>query len=194
MRQTIFTTPILRPVMMTLCRICFKITGWQLEGRPPATPRYVLIGAPHTSNWDFPLALAIAFVYRIEMHWMGKDTLFKGWRGPVMRWLGGIPINRRVNSNVVAETIAAFNGNGHLVVSITPESTRAKVDKWKTGFYYIARGANVPIALAFLDYRRKVGGFLSTFSPTGDADRDIAAIRAGYAGISGKNSDQSTIE
>ncbi len=194
MQHTIFTTPILRPVMMVLCRICFKITGWQLQGQPPATPKYVLIGAPHTSNWDFPLALAIAFVYRIEMHWMGKDTLFKRWRGPIMRWLGGIPIDRRVNNNVVAETIAAFNANDHLVVAITPESARAKVDKWKTGFYCIARGANIPIALAFLDYQRKVGGFLSTFAPTRDADRDLAAIRACYAGISGKNSDPSTKE
>ncbi len=194
MQQTIFTTPILRSVMMTLCRICLKITGWQLQGQPPATPKYVMIGAPHTSNWDFPLALAIAFIYRIDMHWMGKDTLFKGWRGPIMRWLGGIPIDRRANNNVVVETIAAFNANDHLVVSITPESTRAKVDKWKTGFYYIALGANIPIALAFLDYQSRVGGFLSIFSPTGDAERDIAAMRACYAGISGKNSDQSTIE
>lgn len=194
MRQTIFTTPVLRSIMMALCRIFFKISGWQLQGQPPATPKYVMIGAPHTSNWDFPFALAIAFIYRIDMHWMGKDTLFKGWRGPIMRWLGGIPINRRVSNNVVAETIAAFNANDRLVVSITPESTRAKVAKWRTGFYYIARGANIPIALAFLDYRRKVGGFLSTFTTTGDADRDIAAMRTCYAGISGKNSDQSTIE
>ncbi len=178
---------------MAMCRFCLKLRGWKLQGKLPKVPKFVLIGVPHTSNWDFPLALAIAFVYRIDMHWMGKDSLFTSWRGPIMRWLGGIPINRSSSSNVVAQTIEAFNTSEHLVVAIPPEGTRAKVDKWKTGFYYIALGANVPIALAFLDYKRKVGGFLSTYHPTGDVEKDIAEIRACYYGISGKYEGQSTL-
>lgn len=189
-----YSTPVLQPIVSALCKFCLAVRGWKIEGTPPTAPKYVLIAAPHTSNWDFPLSLAIAFVYRFEMHWMGKDSLFSGWRGPVMRWLGGIPINRASRNNVVAETIAAFNASDRLIIAVPPEGTRAKVTKWKTGFYYIALGANIPIALAFLDYRRKVGGFLSTFSPTGDAEKDIAAIRACYAGITGKYSDQSVFD
>ncbi len=189
-----YNTPILRPIVVLLCQFCLKLRGWKLQGNPPATPKYVLIGVPHTSNWDFPLALAMAFVYRFDMHWMGKDSLFKGWRGPIMRWLGGIPIKRSKSTNVVAQTIEAFNATNRLVVAIPPEGTRAKVDKWKTGFYYIAVGANVPIALTFLDYKRKVGGFLSTFHPTGDIEKDIAEIRSRYVGISGKYPSQCTVE
>ncbi len=165
-----------------------------MQGLPPAESKYVLIGVPHTSNWDFPLALAIAFVYRLEMNWMGKDSLFKGWRGPIMRWMGGISIDRSSSHNVVAQTIQKITASDRLVVAVPPEGTRSKVKKWKTGFYFIALGAKVPIALAFLDYKRKVGGFLSTFYPTGEVEKDIAEIRSRYVGISGKNVSQSTLE
>ena len=171
-----------------------KLFGWQLETILPLEKKYIIIGAPHTSNWDFPLALAMAFVYRFEMHWMGKDSLFSGWRGPVMRWLGGIPINRATRNNVVADTIALFKTKERLIVAIPPEGTRSKVDRWKTGFYYIALGAGVPISLAFLDYQRKIGGFLSTFTPTGDVEKDIAAIRACYIGISGKYAEKCVVD
>ncbi len=194
MSQTMYNTPVLQPIVSALCRFCLAMRGWKLQGNPPAALKYVIIAAPHTSNWDFPLALAIAFVYRFEMQWMGKESLFAGWRGPIMRWLGGIPINRGSRNNVVAETIAAFQASERLIIAIPPEGTRSKVDKWKTGFYYIALGANVPIALAFLDYHRKVGGFLSTFFPTGDVEKDIAEIRSCYAGISGKYAAQCVVD
>ena len=193
MQNTLFNTPLLRPIAAGLCQLVLKMSGWRLEGRPPSVPKYVLIAVPHTSNWDFPLSLAIAFVYHLDLHWMGKDSLFKGWRGPIMRWLGGISINRDAAGNVVAQTIDAYNRSDHLVIAILPEGTRAKVDTWKTGFYYIALGAKIPIALAFMDYRRKAGGILSTFSPTGDVEKDIAEIRLRYAGISGRHTDKSTL-
>jgi len=189
-----YNTPVLRPVVVALCRLCLKLWGWKLQGTPPTEPKYVLLAVPHTSNWDFPLALIMAFIYRFDMYWMGKDSLFRGWRGPVMRWLGGIPINRSSSNNLVAQMIEEFIRNDHLVVTIPPEGTRSKVDKWKTGFYYIALGADVPIGLAFLDYKRKVGGFLSTFYPTGDAEKDIAEIRRCYTGISGKYTSKCTVE
>lgn len=194
MKLTIYNTPILRHIITPLCHFCLKVSGWKLQGNPPTAPKYVLIAVPHTSNWDFPLALAMAFVYRFDMHWMGKDSLFKGWRGPIMRWMGGIPITRSSSNNVVAQTIEAFEAMDQLVIAVPPEGTRSKVDKWKTGFYYIALGAKVPIALAFLDYKRKTGGFLSTFHPTGDAEKDIATMRACYSGISGKYSNQCNVE
>ena len=99
-----------------------------------------------------------------------------------MKWMGGIPIDRSSANNVVQQTIDAFNSNDRLVVTIPPEGTRSKVDKWKTGFYYIAVGAKVPIAMGFLDYQHKVGGFKQTFYPTGDAEKDIAEMRKVYAG------------
>lgn len=189
-----YNTPVLRPIVVAVCRMCLALRGWKLQGKPPTAPKYVMITVPHTSNWDFPLALAMAFVYRFDMHWMGKDSLFSGWRGPLMRWLGGIPINRSSSNNVVLATIAAFQTTNRLIVAIPPEGTRSKVLKWKTGFYYIALGANVPIGLAFLDYKKKAGGFLSTFFPTGDVEKDIAAIRACYSGISGKYAEKCTVE
>jgi 1-acyl-sn-glycerol-3-phosphate acyltransferase len=193
-KRTMYNTPILRPIIVAICQLSLKLRGWKLQGMPPTEPKYVLIAVTHTSNWDFPLSLAMAFVYRFDMHWMGKDSLFKGWRGPIMRWMGGIPIDRSSSNNVVAQTIEAFNLSDRLVIAVPPEGTRSKVDKWKTGFYYIALGAKVPIALGFLDYKRKAGGFLSAFYPTGDAEKDIVAMRGCYAGISGKNTSQCTVE
>lgn len=111
-----------------------------------------------------------------------------------MRWLGGIPVNRSASTNLVAQTVETFNANEELVIAIPPEGTRSRVDKWKTGFYYIALGAEIPIAMAFLDYKKKVGGFMPTFYPTGDIEKDIAEMRSCYAGISGKYLDKCTIE
>ena len=194
MSKTMYNTPELQPIISAVCRLCLALRGWKLQGQPPTARKYVMITVPHTSNWDFPLALAMAFVYRFEMRWMGKDSLFSGWRGPVMRWLGGIPIDRTSRNNVVADTIAAFKASTHLIIAIPPEGTRSKVDKWKTGFYYIALGAEVPIALAFLDYQRKIGGFLATFLPTGDIEKDFVNIRAFYTGIAGKYAEQCVID
>lgn len=194
MRRTIYNTPVLKQILTAVSWLFLKLIGWKLEGRPPTEPKYVLIAVPHTTNWDFPITLAMAFVFDFEIFWMGKDSLFKGWKGPVMRWMGGIAIDRSSSNNVVEQTIEAFNNNDRLVVTIPPEGTRSKVDKWKTGFYYIAVGAKVPVGMGYLDYKRKVGGFKPTFYPTGDADKDIAEMRKMYAGISGKFSDQCKID
>lgn len=194
MRRTIYTTPAVKQILTAVSWLFLKLIGWKLEGRPPTEPKYVLIAVPHTSNWDFPITLAMAFIFNFEIFWMGKDSLFKGWKGPVMRWMGGIAIDRSSSNNVVEQTIEAFNNNDRLVVTIPPEGTRSKVDKWKTGFYYIAVGAKVPIGLGYLDYKRKVGGFKPTYYPTGDADKDIAEMRKVYIGIAGKFSDQCKLD
>ncbi len=193
-RRTIYNTPVIKQVFTAVSWLCLKLSGWRLEGTPPSEPKYVLIAVPHTSNWDFPITLAMAFIFRFEIFWMGKDSLFKGGWGPIMRWLGGIPIDRTSSNNVVQQTIDAFNASDRLVVAIPPEGTRSKVDKWKTGFYYIAVGAKVPIAMGFLDFKHKVGGFKSTFYPTGDVEKDIAEMRKVYAGIAGKYTDQCHVD
>ncbi len=186
MRHTVFDTPVVNWVFRQVSKIGLKLTGWKMEGQLPDAPKYVVIAAPHTSNWDFPLTIAMAFVFRIKVFWMGKDSLFRGPMGPIMKWLGGIPVDRSRSTNLVQATIDAFNRNKELIIAIPPEGTRAKVRKWKTGFYHIAHGAKVPIASGFLDFKRKVGGFGPTFMPTGDIEADMAAIKAFYANITGK--------
>lgn len=194
MRRTVYNTPVLKQILTTVSWLGLKLAGWKLSGRPPVEKKYVLIAVPHTTNWDFPITLAMAFLFKFDIFWMGKDSLFAGPAGPIMRWLGGIPVNRSESSNLVQQTIDAFNANDELVVTIPPEGTRSRVEKWKTGFYYIALGAKVPIALGFLDYKHKIGGFGPTFYPTGDVDKDIAEIRRFYKDIAGLHEDQCHID
>ena len=194
MQHTIFDTPIVNTLMRGLSLACLRLMGWKTEGMTPeaiaACPKYVLIAAPHTSNWDFPVTLMVCFALRLKVYWMAKDSLFAWPVGPVARWLGGIPINRSVSVNTVQNTIAAFAARERLAIIVAPEGTRGKVTHWKTGFYHIAHGAGVPIALAFLDFKKKEGGIGSMFMPSGDIGADMVAIEAFYSGISGKNSDQ----
>ena len=187
MHYTIFDTPVINVLMHWLARLALRLTGWRIIGGAPVTPKYVLIGAPHTSNWDFPIGLLVCFAMRLEAYWMGKHTLFPPLLGGFMRWLGGIPVNRARAGNLVAATIATFKQHERLAIAIPPEGTRSQVARWKTGFYHIAVGAEVPIALGFIDFGRKTAGFKGQFDPTGDIDTDLPAIQAVYAGIQGKN-------
>jgi len=190
MRRTIYNTPVVREILSGLASLGLKLSGWKLDGEPPTEQKYVLIAVPHTSNWDFPITLAMAFRFRFELYWMGKNSLFKGPMGPLMKWMGGIPVDRASTNNVVDQMVSAYNASDRLVVAIPPEGTRSRVSKWKTGFYYIAVGAQVPIALGYLDYQQKKGGFGPPFYPTGDLDKDMLEIRKFYAGIAGKHEDQ----
>ena len=186
MRQTIFDTPLINTLFQSGAAGALKLCGWRVEGALPPLSKFVLIAAPHTSNWDFPLMLAAAFVYRVKLYWLGKHTLFRGPFGVLFRWLGGIPIDRRAAQDLVAQAVAQFAQAEHFVLAVPPEGTRQKVRRWKTGFYYIALGAGVPVVLGFLDYRRKVAGFGPTLMPTGDLTADLHSIRAFYANVTGK--------
>ncbi len=186
-----FDTPILNVLLRRLALLLMWIFRWRMEGELPDTPKFVLIAAPHTSNWDLPVMLSLAFAFRTGMFWMGKDTLFRRPFGAVMRWLGGIPIDRSKSHDVVQQSAEHFRKADSLVMVVPPEGTRQKVRYWKTGFYRIAERANVPIALGFLDYRRKVGGIGPVVVPTGDIEADMETIRAFYANVTGKYSDQS---
>ena len=187
MHYTIFDTPVINVLMHWLARLALRLTGWRIIGGAPVTPKYVLIGAPHTSNWDFPVALMVCFALRLRVYWMGKASLFPPLFGGVMRWLGGIPVDRARSGNLVQATVDAYNGNQRLIVIVPPEGTRSKVTRWKTGFYYIAQGAGVPIALGYLDFRKKEAGLSRMFEPTGDIVADMVEIQAFYAGVTGKN-------
>jgi 1-acyl-sn-glycerol-3-phosphate acyltransferase len=192
MQHTLFDTPVVNTVLRGLSRTLLRIQGWQVQGSLPSEAvRSVLIAAPHTSNWDLPYTLMVALCLRLRVRWMGKASLFRGPFGPVMRWLGGIPVDRSKSNNLVASAAAAIvAAKGPLQLVVSPEGTRGKTRHWKTGFYFIALQAQVPIVLTYLDYARKVSGLGPVFAPTGDVEKDMQEIKRFYAGIRGRNEDQ----
>jgi 1-acyl-sn-glycerol-3-phosphate acyltransferase len=192
MRNTVFNTPLLTPLLRALSAAILKVIGWKAIGKPIENQRFVLIAAPHTSNWDFPVMLMIVLVLRLNLHWMGKNTLFRFPFGGFMRWLGGIPIDRSQHHGVVDQVVQEYANNPHLVVLVPPEGTRSKVKEWKSGFYHIANKAGVPILMGYVDASTKEAGLADFFHPTGDMSEDISKIRAFYAskkGIKPENAD-----
>ena len=192
MHRTIFTTPVVNTLLRAFSVAFLKLAGWRVEGRlPDDADKAVLIAAPHTSNWDLPFTLMVAFVLRLNIYWMGKDTLFNFPFGPVMRWLGGIAVNRRESTNLVAASAAAIRAApDRLQLIVPPEGTRSKTRYWKTGFYYIALAAGVPIIMAYMDYTQKRSGLGPLLVPTGDIDADMLTVKAFYAQFEGKNAAQ----
>ena len=192
MHHTIFDTPIVNSLLRGASIAFLRLTGWKVVGELPSNAvKSVLIAAPHTSNWDLPYTLMVAFALRLNVYWMGKTSLFKPPFRGVMMWLGGIPVDRSQSNNLVAASSAAImRATGPLQLIVPPEGTRSGTRFWKTGFYYIAAGAGVPIVMAYLDYDKKVGGLGPIFTTTGDIDADMDAIKAFYAGVKGKNADQ----
>jgi len=192
MHTTIFDTPIVNTLLRWLSVAFLRLTGWQVVGKLPAdAAKSVLIAAPHTSNWDLPYTLMVAFALRLNVYWMGKTSLFKPPFRGLMMWLGGIPVDRGQSNNLVAASSAAImQAAGPLQLIVPPEGTRSGTRYWKTGFYYIAAGAGVPIVMAYLDYDKKIGGLGPVFQTTGDIAADMLAIKAFYADVKGKNPDQ----
>ena len=190
MRRTVFNTPVVKEFFKLVSWLFLKLAGWRVEGGPPDAKKYVLIAAPHTSNWDFPYTIAVSFCLGIKVYWMGKESLFRGPMGPIMHWFGGISVDRSQSNGLVQQIIDEYNRADELVVTIPPEGTRSKAQKWKSGFYHVADGANVPIVLGFMDYKRKVGGLNKLFMPTGDYDKDLKEIQAFYKNVTGRNPQQ----
>jgi 1-acyl-sn-glycerol-3-phosphate acyltransferase len=188
MHRTLFDTPIVNTLLRAGSRGFLRLNGWTVEGSLPVEARKcVLIAAPHTSNWDLPYTLMVAFVLHLNIYWMGKHSLFAFPFGPVMRWLGGIAVDRSRNTNLVSASAMALKAaDGPVQLVVPPEGTRGHMTHWKTGFYYIALEAGVPIVLAYMDYARKVSGLGPVFVPTGDIDADMAEIKRFYAGVQGR--------
>lgn len=166
----------------TLARLILRVLGWRIEGAVPAAPRYVLVGAPHTSSWDLPLMLLLARAADLPIRWFAKHDLFLPPLGWLLRALGGVPVVRERRENLVAlaaETLAQAEA---LALLIAPEATKARRDHWQSGFYHIARTASVPVVPAALDYGRRV----ATLGPELDAGDDVVALmdrlRHFYAG------------
>lgn len=189
MRMTVFSTPVLTPLLRLIAILLLRIINWKAVGRPLENARFVLIGAPHTSNWDFPLMLMVVLKLRLKVYWMGKDSLFAFPFGGFMKWLGGIPIDRSKSHNMVEHTVKQYRENQDLVVLIPPEGTRSRVSRWKTGFYHIAHNAGVPILMGYVDAEKKTAGLADFFYPSGDIEADMVRIRAFYATKVGINPD-----
>jgi 1-acyl-sn-glycerol-3-phosphate acyltransferase len=192
MHHTIFDTPLVNTALKAASVAFLRLTGWRVEGELQASAfKCVLIAAPHTSNWDLPYTLMAAFALRLNPYWMGKASIFRPPFGPLMRWLGGIAVQREQSNNLVAASVAALKAaDGPVQLIVPPEGTRSKTRQWKTGFYYIALGAGLPIQMAYMDYARKRVGLGPAFVPTGDIERDMVAIKAFYAPFRGKNAQQ----
>jgi 1-acyl-sn-glycerol-3-phosphate acyltransferase len=183
--SSVFRTPVLTPCLRTLARLGMGLAGWKLELDKPVRPPFVFIGAPHTSNWDFLLLISAVLILRLDARWMGKHTLFRFPFGGLMRWLGGIPVNRSSPQNLVPEVASLLRSNPDLIICIPPEGTRRKVEKWKTGFWHIARQAGVPIMMTALDAEHHRLRLLGEFRPGDNMDKEIRQIQEHYRGITG---------
>ncbi len=168
-----------------LARAYWLCSRWTLSTEPAPTRPTVLIGAPHTSNWDFVLMLAISWRLGIPVRWLGKASLFAGWRGPVMRALGGIPVQRDDASRVVAEVVERVRSGEVFGLVVTPDGTRGGNTHWKSGFYRIARATDMPVTLGYVDRTTMTTGLGPTIELTGDVAADMDVIRAFYADKAG---------
>lgn len=163
-------------------RAILRLAGWKLSGSIPDIPRFVMIVAPHTSNWDFPIGLAAKWALGFHVSFLGKDTLFRPPIGWFMRAVGGIPVNRKTANAVVDKSAQTFRQRAQMVLVLAPEGTRHKVDKWRSGFWHIARAADVPIVCAAIDWGTKEVRFgpTRTVDPAVEPAVDIARIKAHY--------------
>lgn len=164
-----------------IARAFWTLSRWKLDSEPAPTRPTVLVGAPHTSNWDFVLMLAIAWRLGVDVHWLGKHSLFKGWREPIMRGLGGIPVDRSDPSRIVDEVIGRVEAGEVFGLVVTPDGTRGGHTHWKSGFHRIARATGMPVTLGFVDSVSGTTGLGPTLEMTDDISADMDRIRAFYA-------------
>lgn len=167
--------------------------GWTILADLPDIKKYVVIAAPHTSNWDFPLGILFARAIKLKVRWMGKHTLFRWPYGWFFRAIGGTAVHRESGKNYIGQMADLFEQSDQLILALAPEGTRTKTDHWKTGFYYIARAANVPILIGYLDFGNKQVGIKELFYPTDDINADFETIRQFYAGRRGKNPENESL-
>jgi len=177
-----------------LARGILRLARWHMEGAMPDLPQMILIAAPHTSNWDGALLFLAMPYYRIRLRWMGKASLFWPPLGWLLRALGGIPIDRKAPQGAVRQMVATFKRSERLALLIAPEGTRRQVKRWKTGFYFIAQQAEVPIVLVYVDYPSRSVAVGPVFERSGDLEADLARIQAFYADKVGKFPQQMMVD
>ena len=169
----------------TIGRAYLRLSGWRIEGAFPEVSKYVVVVAPHTSNWDFPLGVAVVFAVELRVSWLGKHTLFRAPFRMCLRWLGGIPVNRGAAQGVVGDCVKAFEAAPALMLALAPEGTRKGVSQWKSGFYRIATQAGVPIMPVGFDYREHVVRLMPLFQPSGNLEQDLPLIQARFSQVHG---------
>lgn len=167
--------------------IFYRLMGWRITGHmDPVVRKCVMIVVPHTSWHDFYIGLFARGIIGLEMHYVAKKELFRFPFGFYFRWMGGAPLDRSGNRNSVDAIAAIFRERDVFRLAIAPEGTRKKVSEWKTGFYYIAQAAGVPILPIAFDYRKKEVRLYSYVTPTGDIKADMTHLQSLYAGVRGK--------
>jgi 1-acyl-sn-glycerol-3-phosphate acyltransferase len=159
----------------------FKRQNWDVEGSGPSPRKFVLIAAPHTSNWDFVYFIGATDALNLDLSFMGKKSLFRWPFARAMKDMGGIPVDRKSSQNYVQQMIEEFGRRAEFMLTIAPEGTRGKVRQWKTGFYHIAVGAKVPLVCGMMDYKRKIVGLGPTIWPTGDYEKDMIEVHQFYS-------------
>src|SRR5262249_13356070 len=164
-----------------LGRLGLRLLRWTIEGEIPNIPRCVIIVAPHTSNWDFVVGYFAKLALGLKVNFLAKHTLFRGLFGVFLRWAGGISVDRTEAGGVVRGAVSLFQRPGPLFLVVTPEGTRKKVERWKSGFYRIAQGASLPIFPIAFDYSVRAVRLNPPFTPTGDYDVDLAALQSYFS-------------
>lgn len=185
MKMTIFNTPILSTFYHYLAKIMMRSFGWRIEGKLPDLPKFVLVGAPHTSNWDFLLFLGVIFSLRANVRFMGKAELFRFPVGWFFRYCGGVPVDRKKSTGLVEQMVKVCNESEKFILTIAPEGTRHHVSEWKRGFYHIAKNAGIPIVIAIVDGRHKTVRIGQIFHPTNDMEADMKTIKGFFEGVVG---------
>ena len=165
----------------------YRTRGWQAVGTPPADMRGVIIAAPHTSNWDFVNFLGLTDALGVKAHFMGKRELFRWPLRRFMRDMGGVPVDRSARGDYVAQMVAEFARRQRFMLTVAPEGTRGAVRTWRTGFYYIALGAKVPMLCGLMDYATRTGGLGPAIWPTGDYAADMARVAEFYRSVTPRN-------
>jgi 1-acyl-sn-glycerol-3-phosphate acyltransferase len=173
-----------------LGRAALALLGWRFEGEVPNVSRVILVVAPHTSNWDFLVGISAMLALGLDARWIGKDTLFRPPLGPLLRWLGGAPVDRDAPEGVVENAVRQLGAADRLCLTLSPEGTRRRVERWKTGFHRMARRADVPVWPVALDYSRKAVVLLPLYTVSHDVEGDVRALRSLFTPAMARYPDQ----
>ena len=177
--------------MKYIFKLIWWMMGWEIIGDVPRhEKKYIIIVAPHTSNKDFFIGILVRGILGFNSKYLGKKSLFKAPYGWFFRMTGGYPVDRSKSVNLVDQVVEIYRNHNSFVLALAPEGTRKNVDDWKTGFYYIALRAKVPITLGYLDYKEKKLGVGYFFLPSGDIEKDMKIVRAFYEGKIGRHPEQ----
>jgi len=173
-------------MLKILSKTILKLAGWKLQIVKPQEKKFILIGAPHTSNWDFPLGLLTFWTLDFKIHWVAKIQMFRGPLHYLFTALGGIPVDRSSSHGFIQQIADRFEQTDQMVLTIAPEGTRSKTEYWKSGFYHIALAANLPICFGYIDYKKRELGFQELMHPSGNIEADMKIIADYYKDITGK--------